>query len=158
MVASHSAVGGELLDPVVAVVGHVDVAGLVDGDAPGGVELAVVGAAAAPGSDEPAIAGELADLVAAAVGNEYVIAGVDGDVGGAVFAAIVGFQGAPTGLEIAVLVIDVDLVQPLVGHVDPALAVHGNAGTPDEFPVAAAVLGELAKELFLAPLGADGNL
>src|SRR5207253_7714231 len=80
--AVQQAAGGELLDALVAGVGHEDVAVLVDRDAVGPVELAVAAARVAELRDEAAVAVEALDAVVAGVDHvDVAVAVVHGHVG-----------------------------------------------------------------------------
>src|SRR5262249_35689731 len=70
---------GELLHPVVLMVGDVDIPFLVYGQAPGGVELALGTAKAAPLAQELAVLGEFLYTMVAAVDDIQKILLVDGD-------------------------------------------------------------------------------
>ena len=80
----EGAVGAELLDAVVAPVGDVDIAQLIDGDAPRHVELALATAVAAPLAQEAALAGELLHAVVERIDDVEIALGVKVHAGRAV--------------------------------------------------------------------------
>src|SRR5205807_618934 len=77
----------DLADPLVGVVGDVEIALRVDGDVVGGVELRLGGRAAVSAERGDAVTGNrrdrpaahLSDAVVAEVGDVEVVVGVDGD-------------------------------------------------------------------------------
>ena len=65
----EDAIGAELLDAIVVIIGHIDVPLAIHGDAVGFVELPGAGALAAPGPEEIAVGVELLDAVVTGIGH-----------------------------------------------------------------------------------------
>src|SRR5207248_3199698 len=121
------AAGRELLDALVAVVGYVDVALGIQGDAMGEAELAWAAAQAPPLGYRLAARRQLLDAVVVRVGHVQVAVGVDRRAPRQTQpprrARLAAFrQPLARGAE------HLDAPFATVAHVDVALLVHGDAG------------------------------
>src|SRR5690242_12677089 len=99
---------------MVLPVGDVDVAVLVEGDAPGLVELTVAAAGTAALADELPVRSEDLEAVVAAVGDDDVAVLLDGQTGGAVELTVTAAGLAPLPQEIAAAVEHGNRVLPVV--------------------------------------------
>jgi hypothetical protein len=135
---------------VVLPVGNVDVAVLVERNAPRLVELAVAATGLTALGDNFAFRREDLQAIVAAVDDDHVAVGFADDAGRAAQLAGSVAGRAPFADELALSVEDRDSARPLVGDVDVALFVDRDAEWPDGFAVLRAVGGELGEQLLLA--------
>ena len=149
------AVGAELLDAVVAPVGHVDIAQLIDGDAPRHVKLALAAAVAAPLAQEAALAGELLDAVVERIDDVEIALGVEVHAGRAVELPGAAALLAPAVEQFALLVDDGDAVQRLIREVEILVAVGEDRDRPGHLPRLAAVAAEVAEVLIFCAVPAN---
>ena len=143
--------GVELLDPAVARVGDVDVAGGVDGDARGSGELAVAGADGSPLGDEGARGVELLDPVVAGVGDVDVARSASMAMPGrGRELAVAGPARSPRGDEGPGGVELLDPASQLVDDVGVARGVDGDAerAQGQELAVAGSEGAELALDRY----------
>src|SRR4029077_6679171 len=130
-------------------VGDVDVAVLVEGDAPGLVELAGTFAGPAAFTDEFTLGGEDLQAIVAAVDDDDVAVLFDGNTRGAQQFTVAAAGLAPFLKEFAAAVEHRDRVGPFIRAVDQIpLLVDGNAERPCRIPVPFAVFEEVG-EMFL---------
>src|SRR5262249_48065364 len=135
---------GELLHPVVLMVGDVHITLVVYRNTPGGIELPRGAAEATPGAEEFAVFGDLLYTVVAAINDIQDVLLVDSNPRGAIELTVTAPSRAPVAQIVAVLIEDGDAVEPLVGNVHVFLAIEGYAGGPDHFPRTIASTGEIA--------------
>src|SRR2546426_4704790 len=95
------AVGGELLDAVVAPIGHVHVAWRVQSHPPGEVELPRATARLAPLPDVLPIGGELLHPVVILVDDIEIVVGVYGDASRAVQGTVAAAEDTPLAHEVS---------------------------------------------------------
>src|SRR5262249_61867779 len=103
-------------------------------NSPGGLDLPLAAAEAAPRGQEQAFLGELLHPMVAAVNDIQDILRVDGDPRGAVELTVIVPSRAPVPQEIAIPIEDGDAVEPLVGDVHAFLAIERDASRPNQLP------------------------
>src|SRR6516162_6099086 len=136
---------------MVLPVGNIDVAGLVEGNAPGLVELALASARAATLANEFAVRCKHLQPVIPAVDNDHIAAFFDCETRRPIEFAITAAGGTPLADEFAVGVEDGDRVEPVIRHVDPALViVDRDTERPSRPAVTFAVFEEVGKPFLLA--------
>src|SRR6516164_9125155 len=145
------AVWRQLLNPMVLPVRHIDVAGLVEGDAPGLVELAFSSAGATTLPDELTVGCKDLQPVVTAVDDDQIAAFFDCETRRPIEFAITAAGDTPFADEFAVGVEYRDRVGPVIRHVDPALGVvDGDAEGPRRTTVAFAIFEEVGKPFLFA--------
>src|SRR6516225_3938805 len=121
---------------MVLPVGNQDVAGLVKGDAPGLVELALAFPGTAALADKLAFRGENLQTAVAAVDDDDIAAFFD--------------RETRRAIELAVAVKHGDRVGPFIRYVNLPLVVDGNTERPDAVSVAVAVFAKVGDPIFFA--------
>src|SRR6516162_1822477 len=136
---------------MVLPVGNIDVAGLVEGNAPGLVELALASARAATLANEFAVRCKHLQPVIPAVDDDHISAFFDSETRRPIEFAVTAAGRTPLADEFAVGVEDGDRVEPVIRHVDPALViVDRDAERPSRPAVAFAVFEEVGKPFLFA--------
>src|SRR6516162_11031350 len=135
---------------MVLPVGDQDVAGLVEGDAPGLVELALASAGLATFADELAFRGEDLQTVVAAVDDDEIAAALDCQTRRAIELAVTAAGRTPFADELAVAGEHRDRVGPFIRNIHLTLAIDGDAERPDAVPIAFAVLAKVGDPIFFA--------
>src|SRR6516162_3281460 len=135
---------------MVLPVGNQDVAGLVKGDAPGLVELALAFPGTAALADKLAFRGENLQTAVAAVDDDHIAAFFDRETRWAIELAVTAAGRAPFADELAVAVKHGDRVGPFIRYVNLPLVVDGNTERPDAVSVAVAVFAKVGDPIFFA--------
>src|SRR6266566_1425788 len=141
----------QFLDAVVVPVGDKDVAVLVEGDAPGLVELARALAGSAAFGEELAVRAEDLQAVIAAVGDDQIAALLDRETGRTQQFPVAAAGRSPFLEELPAGVEYRDRIGPLIRAVDPVpLLVDRDAERPDRLAVLFAVFVEVVEQLLFA--------
>src|SRR6516165_10191709 len=137
------AVWRELLHAVVLPIRDIDIALVVEGDAPRLVELPLAAAAPAALGQGLAVGGEDLQAVVAAVNDNHIAAGVADDPGRILQFSRTATRRSPLANELARGIEDRDGVRPLVRHVHGVVLVHRDPERPDGMSICFAVRAEL---------------
>src|SRR5262245_2596900 len=146
------AVGGKLLDAVVAPIGHVNVAWRVESHPPGEVELTRATARLAPLHEVLPIGGELLHPVVMLVDDIEIVVGVYGDASRAVQLPIDAAENTPRAQEVSRYVKDSDAVILLISDVQSFLAIKGHSHGQYELPVPGASAVAKLSQVVLIPV------
>ena len=122
------AVRAKFLDPMIVPVGNVDIAVVVNGDAPGHVQLAGCAAFDAEPADVLAILAELLDAAVHRVDRPKVVIGIERKPRAALKMSGAFTFLSPRAQQVAVIVKDGDPILPFVRSVDVLIPVQGQAG------------------------------
>ena len=144
-----SAIRAELLDPVVVPVGHVDAAVVVDGNAPGHVQIAFGTALGAEAAQVVALLGEPLDPAVKAVDDPDVVVSIEGHARGTADLPFLFSRLAPGVKQLPFTVKDGDPVKPLIGDVNVLVLVQCHSGEPDHLTILFATPAELLDELLV---------
>ena len=136
---------------MVVPVGDPDVAVLVEGDAPGLVELARALAGSAAFGDELAVRAEHLQTIVAAVGDDHVAVFFDRESGGTQQFAVTAAGFAEFADELPAGVEHRDRVGPFIRAIDPVPPfVDGDAERPSRVSVAFAIFEEVVQQFLFA--------
>src|SRR3984893_14155662 len=142
------ALGGQLLNAVVLPVGDIDVAILVERDAPRLVELTITIAGAAALAHKLPVGSEDLEAVVPAVDDDNVAVLPDSQTGRTHELAVAAAGRAPLPQKFAAAVEHRDCVRPVIRHVDMVIIVDGNPEGPSALPVALAVFEKIGDVFF----------
>jgi hypothetical protein len=138
------AVRGKFLDPVVAPIGDVDIAGAIQANAPGQIKLPIVLAFRAPFEQKFALFGELLDAVIEVVHHVEILAAVKHHARRAIELTVAATGCPPLTEELACWAKFLDPIFALGADVHTSFTVHSDARRPDELPIPGAVGAEVS--------------
>ena len=151
------AVGVELLDSVVPPISDVNIPGLVDGDTPRHVELALCIAQRAPLGNVLTVCGQNLYPVVECIYHVEIATGSKGQPGWSVKLTRPAALFANSSGVISLCVKDADAVGVFVGNVDFACLVKGNVGNPNELAWFFTPSAELIQEITVSGTTRDAD-